>query len=254
MLLSEFSVPPYFALDTALGLNAASSRHVQAQQGRSSHKKSMGDQIKGRATGLTAPGGVLQGRSRREPPTCSSGRISRRGNKQQGAESPPPPKGLVIGTNGEMVDTGRQTLLAPGWNGRAHLCQTQMDRLHKVVDLLHSLAQVGVPTMISSFQRSGGFSKLHTTFHVDPSTASWPRVGNWNLSLTGSLLCPFLRGVYNNTEALTSFMKCFTVAYARNTPYPSSHLRCTGLEIQSCRVHQHHPHSRGRNSATTRRS
>ena len=33
----------------------------------------------------------------------------------------------------------------------------------------------------------------------------------------------------------------------------SSHLRCTGLEVQSCRVHQHHPHPRGRNSATARR-
>ena len=93
-----------------------------------------------------------------------------------------------------------------------------MDRLHKVVDLLESLAEAGAPTMISSFQRAGEFSKLHTTLH--PATASWPRVGNWNLSLTGSLLCPFLRGVYNNTEALGSFMECFTVAYARSTPCP----------------------------------
>ena len=52
-------------------------------------------------------------------------------------------------------------------------------------------------------------------FHTDASTASFPRVGNWNLALAGSLLRPPLRGVYNNEEAFGSFMEAFTVCQAR---------------------------------------
>ena len=75
---------------------------------------------------------------------------------------------------------------------------TQLQRLEVIIDLLESLARSGLPTLINSFQRSGDFTKLHSVFHTDASTASFPRVGNWNLALVGSLLCPPLRGVYNN--------------------------------------------------------
>ena len=92
---------------------------------------------------------------------------------------------------------------------------TQLQRLEVIIDLLESLARSGLPTLINSFQRSGDFTKLHTVFHTDASTASFPRVGNWNLALVGSLLCPPLRGVYNNEEAFGSFMEAFTVCQAR---------------------------------------
>ena len=92
---------------------------------------------------------------------------------------------------------------------------TQLQRLEVIVDLLESLARSGLPTLINSFQRSGDFTKLHTVFHTDASTASFPRVGNWNLALVGSLLCPPLRGIYNNAEAFGSFMEAFTVCQAR---------------------------------------
>ena len=92
---------------------------------------------------------------------------------------------------------------------------TQLQRLEVIIDLLESLARSGLPTLINSFQRSGDFTKLHTVFHTDASTASFARVGNWNLALVGSLLCPPLRGVYNNEEAFGSFMEAFTVCQAR---------------------------------------
>ena len=92
---------------------------------------------------------------------------------------------------------------------------TQLQRLEVIVDLLESLARSGLPTLINSFQRSGDFTKLHTVFHTDASTASFPRVGNWNLALVGSLLCPPLRGIYNNAGAFGSFMEAFTVCQAR---------------------------------------
>ena len=92
---------------------------------------------------------------------------------------------------------------------------TQLQRLEVIVDLLESLARSGLLTLINSFQRSGDFTKLHTVFHTDASTASFSRVGNWNLALVGSLLCPPLRGIYNNEEAFGSFMQAFTVCQAR---------------------------------------
>ena len=92
---------------------------------------------------------------------------------------------------------------------------TQLQRLEVIIDLLESLARSGLPTLINSFQRSGDFTKLHTVFHTDALTASFPRAGNWNLALVGSLLCPPLRGVYNNEEAFGSFMEAFTVCQAR---------------------------------------
>ena len=92
---------------------------------------------------------------------------------------------------------------------------TQLQRLEVIIDLLESLARSGLPTLINSFQKFGDFTKLHTVFHTDASTASFTRVGNWNLALVGSLLCPPLRGVYNNEEAFGSFMEAFTVCQAR---------------------------------------
>ena len=59
-------------------------------------------------------------------------------------------------------------------------CADQMARLSKVVDLLEQLAHAGLPTLINAFYRSGDFTKHH--FHGDPSTASFPRVGNLELS------------------------------------------------------------------------
>ena len=46
-------------------------------------------------------------------------------------------------------------------------------------------------------------------------------MGNWNLSLPGSLLCPHLRGIYNNVEAFGSFTEAFTVCNARKQRRPS---------------------------------
>ena len=97
---------------------------------------------------------------------------------------------------------------------------TQLQRLEVIIDLLESLARSGLPTLINSFQRSGDFTKLHSLFHTDASTASFPRVGNWNLGVVGSLLCPPLRGIYNNEEAFGSFMEAFTVRQARLQPRP----------------------------------
>ena len=94
------------------------------------------------------------------------------------------------------------------------LCATQIQRLHRVVELLEQLAQAGLPMLLSTYYRSGDFTKHHNTFHGHPSTAEFPRVGNWNLSLTGSLLCPHLRGIYNNVETFGSFMESFTVCNA----------------------------------------
>ena len=96
-----------------------------------------------------------------------------------------------------------------------------LQRLAVAIDLLESLAKSGLPTLISSFQRSGDFTKLHTVFHTDTSTSSFPRVGNWNFVLVGSLLCPPLRATYNNTEACGSFMEAFTVSQAKLQPRPS---------------------------------
>ena len=90
--------------------------------------------------------------------------------------------------------------------------------LNKVVDLLESLARAGLPTLLSTFQRSGDFTKFHQVFHTDEATAAFPRVGNWNLALTGSLLCPSLRHVYNNVEVFGSFMEAFTVCSAKVEP------------------------------------
>ena len=92
---------------------------------------------------------------------------------------------------------------------------TQLQSLEVIIDLLESLARSGLPTLINSFQKSGDFTKLRTVFHTDASTASFPRIGKWNLALVGSLLCPPLRGVYNNEEAFGSFMEAFTVCQAR---------------------------------------
>ena len=96
---------------------------------------------------------------------------------------------------------------------------TQLQQLEVIIDLLESLARSGLPTLINSFQRSGDFTKLHTVFHTDASTASFPRVGNWNLALVGSLLRPPL-GVYNNEEAFGSFMEAFKVCQARSQTRP----------------------------------
>ena len=96
------------------------------------------------------------------------------------------------------------------------LCATQIQRLHRVVELLEQLAQAGLPTLLSTYYRSGDFTKHHNTFHGHPS-----RVGNWNLSLTGSLLCPHLRGIYNNVETFGSFMESFTVCNAQKTHRPA---------------------------------
>ena len=101
------------------------------------------------------------------------------------------------------------------------LCATQIQRLHRVVELLEQLAQAGLPTLLSTYYRSGDFTKHHNTFHGHPSTAEFPRVGNWNLSLTGSLLCPHLRGIYNNVETFGSFMESFTVCNAQQTHRPA---------------------------------
>ena len=96
------------------------------------------------------------------------------------------------------------------------LCATQIQRLHRVVELLELLAQAGLPTLLSTYYRSGDFTKHHNTFHGHPS-----RVGNWNLSLTGSLLCPHLRGIYNNVETFGSFMESFTVCNAQKKHRPA---------------------------------
>eukprot|EP00439_Symbiodinium_sp_Y106_P053665 s5701_g7.t1 len=101
------------------------------------------------------------------------------------------------------------------------LCATQIQRLHRVVELLEQLAQAGLPTLLSTYYRSGDFTKHHNTFHGHPSTAEFPRVGNWNLSLTGSLLCPHLRGIYNNVETFGSFMESFTVCNAQKKHRPA---------------------------------
>ena len=100
-------------------------------------------------------------------------------------------------------------------------CADQMARLSKVVDLLEQLAHAGLPTLMNAFYRSGDFTKHHDTFHGDPSTASFPRVGNWNLALTGSLLCPPVRAIYKDVSNFGSFMESFTVCNAKKQPRPS---------------------------------
>ena len=83
----------------------------------------------------------------------------------------------------------------------------------------------------SSLRRASPRCSAHTT---DPATSQSittrsmatplqpnPRVGNWNLSLTGSLLCPHLRGIYNNAETFGSFMESFTVCNAQKTHRPA---------------------------------
>ena len=72
--------------------------------------------------------------------------------------------------------------------------------------------------MLEAFQRSDYQTSMHDDFHNDEATAHWPRVGNWNLALTGSLLCPFLRVKYNNVRKLGDFMESFTVCKAREQP------------------------------------
>ena len=71
----------------------------------------------------------------------------------------------------------------PGIRPRWLSCRDQMERLDVAVGLLERLARTGLPTLIG---------------HTDEATADFPRVGNWNLALAGSLLCPQLRGEYNN--------------------------------------------------------
>ena len=100
------------------------------------------------------------------------------------------------------------------------LCKDELARLDTVVGLLEQLAKAGLPTLINTFYRSGGFTKYHQTFHTDESTVDFPRAGNWNLSLAGSLLCLQLRGNYNNEEAFGTFMEAFTVRNARKQPKP----------------------------------
>ena len=53
---------------------------------------------------------------------------------------------------------------------------------------------------------------------LQPNSRGWE---NWNLSLTGSLLCPHLRGIYNNVETFGSFMESFTVCNAQKTHRPA---------------------------------
>ena len=142
------------------------------------------------------------------------------------------------------------------------LCATQIQRLHRVVELLEQLAQAGLPTLLSTFKRSGDFTKHHNRFHGHPSTAEFPRVGNWNLSLTGSLLCPHLRGIYNNVEAFGSFMESFSVQRQEAAPprlvrqilapraadclddghLHTGDLRCHEMEDEPGRVHTCDPH------------
>ncbi|CAE7314010.1 TRPT1, partial [Symbiodinium sp. CCMP2592] len=98
---------------------------------------------------------------------------------------------------------------------------TQRDRLAKVVDLLEVLARASLPTLLNSFWRSGDFTKHHNTFHTHPSTKDYPRVGNWNLSLTGSMLCPPLRSIYRDPSAFGSFMEAFVVCHAQMSPQPT---------------------------------
>ncbi|CAE7364501.1 TRPT1, partial [Symbiodinium necroappetens] len=94
----------------------------------------------------------------------------------------------------------------------------QLQRLHAIVEHLESLAKQGLPTMLEAFQRSDYQTSMHDDFHNDEATAHWPRVGNWNLALTGSLLCPFFRVKYNNVRKLGDFMESFTVCKAREQP------------------------------------
>ena len=56
------------------------------------------------------------------------------------------------------------------------LCKDQMARLDTVVGLLEQLAKAGLPTLLGTFYRSGGFTKYHQTFHTDESTADFPRM------------------------------------------------------------------------------
>ena len=94
----------------------------------------------------------------------------------------------------------------------------QLRRLHDIVGHLENLAKQGLPTMLEAFQRSDYQTKMHDDFHNDEATAQWPRVGNWNLALTGSLLCPYLRVKYNNVRKLDDFMESFTVCKGREQP------------------------------------
>ena len=94
----------------------------------------------------------------------------------------------------------------------------QLRRLHDIVGCLESLAKQGLPTMLEAFQRSDYQTSMHGDFHDNEATAQWPRVGNWNLALTWSLLCPFLRVKYNNVRRLGDFMESFTVCKAKEQP------------------------------------
>ncbi|CAE7217077.1 trpt1, partial [Symbiodinium sp. CCMP2456] len=98
------------------------------------------------------------------------------------------------------------------------LCANQLDRLHKVVELLEKLANAGLPTLLHAFYRSGDFTKLHDDFHQGAATQDFPRVGNWNLSLVCSLPSPQLRGVYDNAEKCGTFVEAFTVYSSKQTP------------------------------------
>ena len=135
------------------------------------------------------------------------------------------------------------------------LCATQIQRLHRVVELLEQLAQAGLPTLLSTFKRSGDFTKHHNRFHGHPSTAEFPRVGNWNLSLTGSLLCPylslrFLHGVLHcvqRQEAAPPRLVRQILAPRAADCLDDGHLhtgdlRCHEMEDEPGRVHTCDPH------------
>ena len=75
--------------------------------------------------------------------------------------------------------------------------------------LLEKLTVAALPAQIEAFQRAGDFRKLHNPFH------DFPRVGNWVLALTGSMLSRHIRNAYSNWGNLGDFVECFTVSVAK---------------------------------------
>ena len=100
-----------------------------------------------------------------------------------------------------------------------------LERLHKIVATWRRLRRLACPPYSQHFSGASTLPRCTAT-----ATAAWPRVGNWNLALVGSLMCPFLRlEVQQLQEKLGDFVESFTVNQARKKPLADWFLQYTEM-------------------------
>ena len=107
-----------------------------------------------------------------------------------------------------------------------------MARLDMVVGLLEQLAKAGLPTLIGTFYRSGGFTKFYQTFHTPiMGTGTWPWQDPSSVRNCG----------VSTTMRRPSAPEAFTARNAKKQPKPeryNMYQRLVTLLDQMIRVHE----------------